>query len=558
MKPRKSNAGEIMKGLFIALWLFPAVLLTSAHGQVSGSNGSKQAPTPSAPPMVRTVSGIVRGITDGDVEIFKGIPYAAAPVGNHRWRPPQPAPTWQGVREASEFGADCAQASFSRGSASIQEKSSEDCLFLNLWRPAGAAPEAMLPVMVWIHGGAFVFGSGSWPGCSGVQFAGQGVVLVTFNYRLGRLGFFAFPALSREHPEEPKGNYAYMDQIAALKWIQQNIVAFGGNPNNITIFGESAGGVSVHTHLTSPLSRGLFQKAIIESGGGRDGVLTGRPMSKDSADRYYPVSAETIGVNFARSHGIEGTDAAALAKLRSLSVAEIVDGGQESAGPGGPITYSGPILDGRLMVETSQSAYEARREMSVSLIIGSNSADFVGFVSAETKVELFSQFGERKAEAMAAYDPNGTTELRTLLVMVGTDRVQAEPARFTAKVFVASGAPAYVYRFSYVPAALKSQWGNGVPHGAEVPYVFNTFVAGFGPAPAPQDQAVARTVNTYWSNFAKTGDPNGPGQPQWPRYEPVKDEILEFRPDGSPVAAPDPRKARLDVTELTAKAAKSR
>ena len=157
--------------------------------------------------------------------------------------------------------------------------------------------------MVWIHGGAFVFGSGSWPGSSGAQFAKQGVILVTFNYRLGRLGFFAFPALSHEHPEELKGNYAYMDQIAALTWVQRNIAAFGGDPNNVTIFGESAGGVSVHTHLTSPLSRGLFHKAIIQSGGGRDGVLTGRPMRED---RPNELSAETIGVNFARRYGSRG------------------------------------------------------------------------------------------------------------------------------------------------------------------------------------------------------------------------------------------------------------
>jgi para-nitrobenzyl esterase len=387
--------------------------------------------------------------------------------------------------------------------------------------------------MVWIHGGAFVFGSGRQPEFSGVQFARQGVVLVNFNYRLGRLGFFAFPALSREHPEELKGNYAYMDQIAALKWVQQNIAAFGGDPKNVTIFGESAGGVSVHTHLTSPLSRGLFQKAISQSGGARDGVLTGRPLREDGVDANYPVSAETIGVNFAKRHGIQGVDAEALAKLRALSVAEIVDGGQESAGPGGPVTYSGPILDGRLVAETAQSAYEAGRQTRVPLIIGANSADFVGFISADTKEALFSQFGERKAAAAAAYDPRGTAELRDLLTMAGTDRVQAEPARFTAKVFVASGVPAYVYRFSYVPAAMREQWRSGAPHGAEVPYAFATLgTGGFGPAPPPaptrEDQAVARTVNSYWANFAKTGDPNGPGLPQWPRYDPGKDEIEEL------------------------------
>ena len=186
--------------------------------------------------------------------------------------------------------------------------------------------------MVWIYGGGFTGGSSASPNTSGVQFAKQGVVLVSVNYRVGRFGFFAFPALSRERPDETKGNYAYMDQIAALQWVKRNIAAFGGDPNNVTIFGFSAGGVSVHSLLASPMARGLFHKAIAQSGGSRDSVLTARPMREDGVDPNYPVSAETIGINFARSMGIEGTDQAALASLRALSAEQVLRGAPAPAG----------------------------------------------------------------------------------------------------------------------------------------------------------------------------------------------------------------------------------
>lgn len=542
-EPGKSGNFIFMK---IALFLL---------GMVIASTLRAQRPQATVRPVVHTACGALRGIADSNVAVFKGIPFAAPPTGSNRWRPPQPVAAWSGERDASQFGPECAHVAWGGAAGTIVPNSSEDCLYLNVWCPAGAKPGDKLPVMVWIHGGGFVFGSGSQPDFDGGNFARQGVILVTFNYRLGRLGFFAFPALKDEHPEEPKGNYAYMDQIAALQWVKTNIASFGGDPGNVTIFGESAGGVSVHSLLTIPVVLGLFHKAIIESGGGRDGVLTGRPITNENSDKHYPVSATTIGVNFARKHGVQGTDAAALAQLRAFPVADIVDGGQETAGPGGLPIYSGPILDGKLVVETAQSAYEAGRQPNIPLIIGSNSAEVpAGFVDAGSKADLLKWFGSVQEEAKAVYDPGDTVDLPRMLTMVNTDFVWAEPARFTARAYTAKGTPAYIYLFGYVSPSMRQMMRFGAAHASEIAYVFGNLRAPNGAIFPAQDHVVAGMMNRYWANFAKTGNPNGDGLPAWPRYDPQKNELLEITAAGTAVGEPDPKKARLDVMEKATKA----
>ncbi|MDX2151153.1 MAG: carboxylesterase family protein [Bryobacteraceae bacterium] len=501
---------------------------------------------------VRVDGGQLQGVAEDGVFSYKGIPFAAPPVGDLRWRPPQPVEPWTGVRPAAEFGANCMQGRFGPPQAASENAApapSEDCLFLNVWRPASAAPMARVPVMVWIHGGGFVGGSGSSPGTLGVHFAKRGVVLVTLNYRLGRFGFFAFPALSRERPDETKGNYAYMDQIAALQWVKRNIAAFGGDPTNVTIFGFSAGGVSVHSLLASPMARGLFHKAIVQSGGSRDSVLTARPMREDGVDPNYPVSAETIGIEFARAVGIEGTDQAAAGRLRALSSGEVLRVRQ-------PYETT-PILDGRLITETAETAYKAGRQPRLPIIVGSNSADSAGNrIRAATKEQLFARFGKWSDQAKAAYDPDGTADLAAMVARANDDFGQAEPARFAASAFAAKGSPAYRYRFSYVSTAMREQMRMGAPHGGEIGFVFGTLTTRPGSTPSPEDHAVSRMMQSYWVNFARSGDPNGPGLPEWPRDDARKDLIFDFHPDGTAGAIQDVRKARLDVMQLATESGK--
>ncbi len=446
---------------------------------------------------IRTESGPVRGATDGRVVAFKGIPYAAAPTGALRWhRPEAPAP-WRLVRDATKFGADCLQNA-TPGVAGSTMPASEDCLFLNVWTPK-AVQGAKLPVMVWIHGGGFVSGSSAAPETDGARLAGRGVVLVSFNYRLGRFGFFAHPALTIEAGGKATGNWGLMDQIAALKWVQRNIAAFGGDPSNVTIFGESSGGESVARLMASPAAKGLFAKAITASGGGRDS---------------WPslAQAEARGTAFAK-----GAD---LAALRALPAATVLGGitmmNKEEQ------SYSGPITDGEIVPGNADRIFAKGQQAPVPYLLGSNDdelsfvpAAFLPMVNGPTLATL----GSGADAVLAAYgSPASATR------HVAGDVIFAEPALAMAERHARSGAPTWLWRFGYVAQA-KRKADAGAGHATDVIFQFDNLAKGDFAA-TPADQAAADLLATYWTNFVRTGDPNGKGVPAWSRFGPAAPAAL--------------------------------
>lgn len=448
---------------------------------------------------VKTQSGVVAGATAQGVLSFKGIPYAQPPVGKLRWRAPLPARPWQGVRQATHYGHDCMQLPFPADDAPIRTKPSEDCLFLNVWRPAGTSTPP-LPVMVWIYGGGFTIGGTSPAAYDGSNFARDGVILVSLNYRLGRFGFFAHPALTAENPAGPLGNYGYLDQIAALQWVQRNIAAFGGDPHRVTVFGESAGGGSVNMLMTSPLSKGLFAAAIVESGGGRDNLTGPRRLAQDLPGAP---SGESIGVNFAKSQGIEDTGRKALARLRALSAQKVQAGvGFGAPRQPGPPTSAGPMADGQIVVTAPDVIFKAGSQVKVPYLIGANTADI----------------------------PN-----------------MDESARFVAATLSAQGQKVFEYRFAYVVESMRDTWKTGAPHAKEIPFVFDTLTARYGSAVTAHDAAVATATHGYWVNFGKSGDPNGAGLAKWPAYAASADQLMLFQADGVAAGQQDPWKERLDV-----------
>lgn len=448
-------------------------------------------------PVAATAAGKVQGAVENGVASWKGIPFAAAPIGPLRWRAPQPVTAWHGIRPATAYSHDCMQKPFPSDAAPLGTAPAEDCLYLNVWKPAAA--RGKLPVMVWIYGGGFVNGGSSPPTYAGDAVARQGVLFVSFNYRVGRFGSFALPGLSRENPDKGLlGNYNFMDQLAALKWVQRNIAAFGGDPANVTIIGESAGGMSVHTLVTSPLTRGLFHKAVVMSGG-----------NAQTAKNATVQDAEAIGENLARAHGIDPAAPDALAKLRALTAEQVTDGLSmvELFQPKpGPRTYGGPMLDGKLLVD-QEKAYASGNFAHVPMLIGATSADMGG--------------------------PTG-------FMIAG--------AREASRRIAAQKVPVWAYRFSYVADSIGKP---GAGHATDIPFFFDNAAIKYEAATTPRDVQVGKTISAYLVNFARTGNPNGAGLPNWPRFTATGDELLDFAADGKAVAGRDPWGAQIDAAGAT-------
>ena len=490
--------------------------------------------------VVTTDLGKLKGETSDGVTYFKGIPFAAPPIGNLRWRPPKPASSWKGVRKAIQYGHDCMQKPFPSDAAPLGTTPSEDCLVGNVWVPAQRTGK--LPILIWIYGGGWVNGGSSPAVYDGSQFARNGLLFYSFNYRVGRFGFFAHPALTAESNDGMLGNYGFMDQIAAIQWIRKNAEAFGGDPKNVTVFGESAGGWSVNMLLTSPLTADLFQRAIAQSGGGR--VIINATGLREGLSGH--PSAEQIGLAFATSKGITGSDADALKALRSLPADAIVSDLNMATSQAQASTFAGPMIDGKIVPDQFEVTYSEGKNHRVPLLAGANSMD-IGFGFGKTPDELFAAFGTNAEAARKAYDPSGSANMASLRMAVGADALMLEPARFSLRMLAAQGQPVWEYRFSYVAYSMRSRWP-GAPHATEIPYVFDTVRAKYGSALSAEDEQIAKLMNTYWSNFARTGNPNGPGLPDWPTYQPSRDILMNFTLTG-PKAERDPRHEQLDLTE---------
>lgn len=432
-------------------------------------------------PVASTDKGRVAGTASGAVQSFKGIPYAAPPVGPLRWHAPAEAEDWTDVRDGSRFGAACPQPSDHKEAWARVGPASEDCLFLNVWRPAKAG---RYPVMVFLHGGGFTYGAAGVPLYDGAKLAARGAVVVTINYRLGLLGYFAHPALTREDPSGQLGNYGIMDVVAALKWVRVNAAAFGGDAGNVTLFGESAGAGVVQLLMGSPIAAGLFHKAISQSGAGGS-VLP--PLA----------TAEVLGEKLTQAAGLPNVTAA---QLRALPAAKL-------------LARSFPFIDGRVVVASPGTPFARKTEAKLPLLIGANSNEGTLTPDSEPAARLalggrYDEFVARYAAAMPGLTPEAVK------VELGEDALSILPSASIAVMHAGAGAEAYSYYFTQVPANRRAG-SAGSPHGGEIEYLFGN--PDEGSTWDDADRAVSKEMGDRWVAFARTGKPNSAAGVAWPR-----------------------------------------
>jgi para-nitrobenzyl esterase len=486
---------------------FVIILITGLIYLSAGCSGESSNNAVPGECIVQTDAGYIKGLIENGIQKYRGIPYAAPPVGDLRWRPPEEVEPWDGVLDATHYGAVCPQEPSMMVPLSDMN---ESCLFLNVWSPAHASDEK-LPVMFFIHGGSWNSGAGSISMYDGSALAEKGVVIVTINYRLGVLGFLAHPDLAGESDNDSSGNYGLLDQIAALNWVQRNIAAFGGDPSNVTVFGESAGGTNILALLVSPLSQGLFKKAIIQSAPlWTDGVVVSVFIPRDEGEAY--------GEQFARDIGFYS-----IIQMRKLDANILAN-----AEPG-PVSMFWhchelrlvPVVDGWVVPKKPETVF-GQGLVTVPLIIGSNSdegtilAADVNMSVPEYEQFITNHFGPEAAQVLAKYPAGSPSEVQAQMELIMRDYDYADAARFAA----GSNPNSYLYKFSYVtPKA-----GLGAFHGSELIYLFRDIYM-------PSDQAsiaVSDTLMALWTGFAKTGDPNSGTMMNWPKYSNSTGQYLDI------------------------------
>lgn len=463
------------------------------------------------------ISGVTLDLESG-LQVFRGIPYAKPPIGDLRWTPPQSVDSWEGVRACYTFGS----ASIQKMDRNAAQEQSEDCLYLNVWTTRSGDKSSKLPVMFWIHGGGLNRSWGHKEFYDGTVFAKNGIVLVSINYRLGALGFLAHPALSAESPRGVSGNYGFLDQIAALEWTQRNIAAFGGDPGNVTIFGESAGGTSVAVLCSSPLGRGLFHKAIIQSPwmfGYIDALASPNIVKLKESVSNTP-SAEQLGLDWAETK-VVGSSTESLKALRALAPSEMLD----------LVSYyrTRVTIDGWVLPDHPANVFAKGQQADVPVIVGTTrdeGAYFRSFVELEHRDDMETKLGAfygRSAKEVLAHYPGETpAELEQAGVQFVTDAWFVHPARQLLEGMQQVASPAFQYDFAK-PNSRNP--GLGAPHAIELRYVFNTLN---NTDEFPENKVLAHKVMNYWIQFAKTGNPNSPGLPRWPEYTMSRKRYLVF------------------------------